>query len=512
MNKRTTGVVLSYLLIVIDIVVGIVFVPFLLGGLGEDEYGLYKLLFSTASYLSVLDFGIGATITRYIVKFKTEGRKQDEENFAAMGLIIYAALSVIVIVLAIGISFFIPTMYASSISADKMGYARILFLLMCTNTAVNLFNHAYNGLLHAYESFFFTKTTNIAKVLLRVGLIVAGVTMKPYAVIVVGVDLFLSVAILIMNIVYTRFRLKCRIKLHKWDKLLAKEALIFTTAILAQSIINQFNSNVDNVVLGIFTTTSVITMYSIALQLFTMYSSLSTAVSTIYLPTISKAVFRGESDDKITERIIAPSRIQLMILLLALSGFFLFGKDFIGLWVGSEYNEAYLIAGVLLSASTVELSQNTMTSVLKAKNMLHGKTLILGISTAINAIITVVLVPIVGAWGAAIGTAFSMVFGYGVALNIYYQKRAKINMKMYYLQTYKGIIIAIPFAVAIGWLISYFMECNSYFDFILEAGLYAIAYGVLMLLIGMNKNEKGKLFGVVKKIMGKIKRKSSKTR
>ena len=509
MNKRTAGVILSYLLIVIDIVVGIVFVPFLLHGLGEDEYGLYKLLFSTASYLSVLDFGIGATITRYIVKFKTEGEKEKEENFAAMGLVIYAVLSAIVIVLAIGINFFIPKMYVSSISASKMGYARILFLLMCTNTAVNLFNHAYNGLLHAYESFAYTKITNILKVLLRVGLIILGVTMKPYAVVIVMVDLLLSVSILIMNIFYTRFKLKCRIKLHKWDKLLAKEALVFTIAILAQSIINQFNSNVDNVVLGIFTTTSVITMYSIALQLYNMYEGLSTAVSSIYLPSISKAVFKGENDDEITRKIIEPSRIQLMILMLALSGFFLFGKDFISLWVGKDYLEAYLIAGVLLTSSSIELSQNTMTSVLKAKNILHGKTLILGISTLLNAIITVILVPMIGAIGAAIGTAFSMIFGYGLALNIYYQKRAKINMKMYYLQIYKGVIFALPIACVIGYFISRLIECNSYFDFALEAGIYVVIYGVLMLLIGMNKNEKNRVFGMVKKIFGKFMKKKT---
>jgi len=421
MNKKTIGIVLSYLLIVVDIIVGILFVPFLLTNLGENEYGLYKLMFSTASYLSVLDFGIGSTITRYVVKYRTERKKKEEENFIAMGLLIYGVLSSIVLVLAAIISIMIPKMYGTSISDNQMRYAQILFVLICVNTSVNLFNHAYNGLLMAYESFVYSKTINIIKVVLRVGLIITGVMIKKSAFVVVLVDLFLSVALLVVNILFTKIRLNCRIKLHKWDTVLLKEAFVFTVAILLQSIINQFNSNVDNIVLGIYTTTATVALYSIALQLFTMYSNLSTAVSSIYLPSISKAVFRGDDDDHITEKVVIPSRIQLMVLLLALSGYLLFGKDFIVLWVGEEYIGAYVLTAVLLVSSTLELSQNTITSVLKAKNILHGKTVILLISTMVNAIITVLLVPRLGAIGAALGTAFSMIFGYGIALNIYYQ-------------------------------------------------------------------------------------------
>ena len=72
MNKKAWGVIFSYLLIVVDILVALLFVPYLLKNLGDDEYGLYRLLYSTASYLAVLDFGLGGTITRFVVKYKTE--------------------------------------------------------------------------------------------------------------------------------------------------------------------------------------------------------------------------------------------------------------------------------------------------------------------------------------------------------------------------------------------------------------------------------------------------------
>lgn len=505
MKKRLTAIIISYLLIVIDILVGIFFVPFLKNGLGDIDYGLYKLLFSTASYLSVLDFGLGGTITRYIVKFKTQNDKQKEENFLAMGFSIYALLAIAVLIFAGIISLLIPSIYAKSISPERMQDAQLIFLILCSTTAVSLFNHAYNGYLVAYEKHVYNKLTNLIKIILRVFLIVIGFLFIRNVFVVVLIDFGLAVALLLTNVFYSKYKLKCKIKLHNWDKLLAKEALIFTSAILLQSIINQFNSNVDNIALGIYSnSTSVVTIYSLALQLFTMYSTLSTSISSIYLPSISKAVFNGEDDDSITLKVIEPSRLQLLILLLALTGFVLFGKDFIKLWVGENYDEVYWLGLILLASSTLELSQNTITSVLKAKNILMGKTLILCGSTLVNVIITFTLVPVLGTYGAVIGTAFSMIFGYGLALNIYYQKKAKINLKIYFKETYKGIWLSTIISFILGIPVSYFIKVSSgitgWLMFALEALIYVIIYFISSYFIGINEKEKN-LFKIKKRLI-----------
>ena len=506
MNKKSLGIILSYLLIVVDIAVGILFVPFLLHSLGDADYGVYKLMLSTASYLSVLDFGLGGTITRYVIKFKTEKDRRGEENFLAMGFVVYAVLAVLVMALGGGMALLIPKMYAVSIPASDFGYAQTIFLLICAHKAAALFNHAYNGLLLAYEKYSFQKITNIISVILRVALLLALISSIKSAMIIAVVDLALSVLHLIINALYCKSRLKTRIKLHKWDWSLVKESGVFTLAILMQSIINQFNSNVDNIVLGIYVSAAVVATYSLALQLFNMYSTLSTAVSSIYLPSISKAVFAGESDDEVTERIIKPSRIQLTVLLLALTGFFLFGQDFISVWVGTEYMEVYLLSCILLTTATVELSQNTITAILKAKNKLHGKTLILAGSTVVNVILTFILVPRLGMLGATIGTAFSLVFGYGVALNLYYHFKININMKTYYKKTYRGILPAAIIACVIGIPVSVFIMLGGWLGFAVKALIYVVIYALVIYFIGLNKEEKGQFRSFFRKIRKPIRK------
>ena len=324
MNKKALGVILSYLLIVVDILVALLFVPFLLEKLGQDEYGLYRLLYSTASYLAVLDFGLGGTITRFIVKFKTENNIRAQENFMAMGLLIYGILAMITIVVSVALAAVIPSMYAASISPERMVEAQLVFLILCATHAVTLFSHAYTGLFSAYERFGYTQISNIIKILLRVVVITVGLRFLKSAMLVAAVDFLLALGLLLVHVFYARFSVRCRIKLHQWDWKTISGAMFFTLAILVQSIVNQFNTNVASVVLGMYSTTAVIAMYSLVLQLYTMYSGFSTAISTVYLPTISAAVFRGENDDAITEKIIVPSRIQLIVLLLATSGFILY--------------------------------------------------------------------------------------------------------------------------------------------------------------------------------------------
>ena len=52
----------------------------MLNMLGQAEYGLYSLANSVVAYLSLLSFGFGSTIIRYIAKYNAEGNKEAEEK------------------------------------------------------------------------------------------------------------------------------------------------------------------------------------------------------------------------------------------------------------------------------------------------------------------------------------------------------------------------------------------------------------------------------------------------
>jgi hypothetical protein len=63
--------------------VNILFTGALVRLLGEVEYSLYPTAGSLAAYISIFDFGLNNTISRYVAKYRQENDKQKESDLLA---------------------------------------------------------------------------------------------------------------------------------------------------------------------------------------------------------------------------------------------------------------------------------------------------------------------------------------------------------------------------------------------------------------------------------------------
>ena len=64
-NQRKAGVVLSYTGEAVRIAVSLIYTPVMLRLLGQSEYGLYQLVYSVVSYLSLMSLGFGSSYMRF---------------------------------------------------------------------------------------------------------------------------------------------------------------------------------------------------------------------------------------------------------------------------------------------------------------------------------------------------------------------------------------------------------------------------------------------------------------
>ena len=77
-NQLRAGAALNYVVILLNILVGLLYTPYMLRMMGQSEYGLYSLVASVVSYLTVLDLGLGNAIVRYTAKFRAEGKVKEQ--------------------------------------------------------------------------------------------------------------------------------------------------------------------------------------------------------------------------------------------------------------------------------------------------------------------------------------------------------------------------------------------------------------------------------------------------
>ena len=96
-SQLKAGAVLNYTIIGLNSLVGLLYTPYMLRMMGQSEYGLYSLVASIISYLTILDFGLGNAIVRYTAKYIAEGKKQEQYQLFGMFLLFYLAIGVVVL-------------------------------------------------------------------------------------------------------------------------------------------------------------------------------------------------------------------------------------------------------------------------------------------------------------------------------------------------------------------------------------------------------------------------------
>ena len=94
----------QYTRTIINMVLSLFTVRLVLGALGQSDYGLYEAIGSFVNYLSVLDLGFGAVVTRYTAKYQQEGSIEARDKFLYTCRNIYVLLSfVILIIFSLGV-------------------------------------------------------------------------------------------------------------------------------------------------------------------------------------------------------------------------------------------------------------------------------------------------------------------------------------------------------------------------------------------------------------------------
>lgn len=501
-SQRNLGFLLSYVSIFISSVIGITFTPYMISSLGKTEYGLYQLLYAAIGYIAMLDFGLGGTLTRYILKYRSYGDEQRVDSVVTMCVKIYSIIALAVFFLTVVVSFNLKSFFKGSINAENAAYARRLFLIMGATTAISLVSHALSGIETAYEKYAVIKCAYLFKQLSRVGIIILLIKFGWGALAVVTADFIITVLIAAFDIYYCTAVLKASLLKGKWESEMFRGLCSFSFFVFLQIVVVQINNGLDRIILGRYSTLEIVALYGVVMQLYALFNSMGGVVSSITLPKISNAVFSNVSVNELTDCCALYSRYQLHITAPLMGGFMLFGKLFASLW-SPDYNstQVLLITVIIVLPQLLESVEGTIFNVMKAKNMQATRSLILIGVALLNVILTVLLLKVMPVYGAAVGTFISFVIGNTILSNIYYHKKVGINIPRYFKRLFKGILPAWIIAFIIGIFIS-LLPFGGWGGLILKCLAYCIIYAVLIWLLGLDGSEKQVLLRFVKKFKG----------
>ncbi len=374
-NQLKAGAVLSYIVIVANIVIGILYTPFMLRQLGAQEYGLYSLATSLIAYLTLLDLGFGNAIVRYTSKFRAEGKQQEQSEMFGMFVRLYLIIGLLALLIGAALMLNVDVIFGGAMGGVELVRLRIMVGLMALNLAFTFPLSIFGSIITAYENFVFQKVVNLIRAVLNPLVMVVLLVVGYKAIALVVATTIFNLVTLLLNYWYCRKRLDVNIIYGKFNWSFLREVAIYSLWIFLSVIMDKIYWSSGQFVLGVFHGSVSVAVYAVAIQLLMLYTMFSTAISGVFLPKVTAMVARGDSQHEISDLFIRTGRLQYIILSFILTAFILLGQPFVTLWAGAEYEQAYTIALILFVPITVPLIQNLGFTILQARGQLKFRSL-----------------------------------------------------------------------------------------------------------------------------------------
>ena len=501
-NQRKIGVILSYAVIALNMIVGVVYTPFLIRMLGQSEYGLYSIIYSVMSYLTIMDMGFGNAIVIYTSRYINQGDKEKQDKLHGMFFAIYCVIGVIATIIGLILFFNVNNLFESTMTDTELSEAKVMMLILTFNLAITFPLSIFGNILTAHEKFIVSKVIKIIQILLQPMMMIPLLFLGYKAIAMVVVLTITNIICLVLNAIVCFKSLNVKLKFKGFDFKLLKEIFAYSFYIFLNAIIDKVNWSLDQFVLGAVSGTVATAVYSVAGKLNSMYMNFSTAISNVMLPKVTKMEDSKVTNKAFTDIFIQTGRIQYLLMALIITGFVLFGQVFINWWAGEGYEDAYIIACILMIPITVPLIQNIGLSILQAKNLYKYRTIIFLVIAILNVAMSIPLAKIYGGIGAAIATSISLILGQGIILNIYYHKKVGINM----IEFWKNIIrMSIPMILAImfGIILNRLIVLDSILILVLKIMIYTTVYCILVWFFSMNEYERSLIRKPIKRILKK---------
>lgn len=504
-NQLKVGVILSYVTTGVNMLIQLIYTPVMIRLLGQSEYGLYTLVGSVVSYLSLFSLGFTGAYLRFYSRYESKKDKAGIAGLNGMFLVMFSIMSIAALVCGMILSCFTEQLFGSNLTMKELETAGVLMRFLVVNIALTFPSSLLNSMISAHEQFLFQRILNLAGIIFNPFICLPLLLAGHGSVAVVAVTTGITFTKLLVDSWFCLRKLHIKFSFREFDFGLLKEIGSFSFFLFLNMIIDQINWSVDKFILGRVSGTSAVAVYGVGAQINSLYTLFSTSISSVFAPRVNR-IAASKSDtmfQEFTDLFIKVGRIQSLVLFLVASGFVVFGRYFItDIYTTWEYAESYPVALLLILPVTIPLIQNLGIEVQRAVNKHQTRAIIYFFMAIINICVSIPLGRWYGPIGCALGTAGSLLIANGLIMNVYYHKAIGIDMIAFWKS-----IVSLSKGMLLPCVLGAFIMCYIKFDGIVNFGIWVVVYTAVycgsMWLFGMNDYEKNLIMQPIKKILRK---------
>lgn len=478
-KQLKSGAVLSYLSIAINIVAGLVYTPWMISQIGQSQYGIYTLATSLITLL-MFDFGLSSTASKYISNFHAAN---DEEGAnRALGIIYKLYIIVDAIIFAVlFVLFFLLDMIYVKLTPVEIQQFKIAYVIVAAYSIISFPFVTLNGVLMAYEKFIHIKIAEIIYRLVVVGLMIGALLLGMGLYALVTVNAAAGLIIILYKYIAIRKTTPIRANFKAKDNGTLKDMLKFSLWITVHSLAQRLIFNITPSILGIVASSKAIAIFGVVTTIEAYVYLIATALNGMFMPKISR-ILQGNDNDKSTMPLMLNIGLfQYIVNCVMVIGFISIGKDFIYLWMGEDYIDAYIgIVLVIVPGIFYNPLQIAHTAM-----MVEGKAKQLAFINVAAGIVNIVLSGFMSKAFGVIGACASIMVAYiirNILVFIVYPRNMDVDLKLFAKEIFLKPFLPTAACLAIGLVISKFIIGRSWLIFFAKgASIVAVMAAIILI-------------------------------
>lgn len=461
--------------------------PYLVKHIGKEAYSFYPLIGNLIGYSSIMTTAVGSMAGRFIAMSLYKGDKEEAEEYFNSMVFAYWLLSLFFSVVLLFIIIYVDSIL--TVPVRLLSTVRWMLFLTGVGMIIGLVTTPLG---------IGTYVKNRVDLNAIIGFSVAIINLLAIVLLFYFFEanvLLVSIAALLSTFGYVYFKVKYKKKLlsefryqpftgYSWQKI---------RALVASGIWNSVNqlsslllTQLDLLIANIYLSVAVTGEYALVKILPNLMYSLFGIMASSFTPNFNILYAQGKMEE-LKKEILKSIKIVGCMSVIPLGFLMVFAQDFFSLWVPLE-DATYLsrLSCITLLPMVLSGAINPVFSVYSIVNKLRIPSIVLLGSGIVNTVVILVLLKTtnLGVWSIAIVGAIQIGLRNLFFTPVYAAKCLNFKMFSFYPTIFKTIF-SLSVVVLIGWFVRQNMPIDSWFDFILAAGvvgLFSLGFNVLFLL------------------------------
>jgi O-antigen/teichoic acid export membrane protein len=491
------GAFLSYLVIGLSILSGVLITPWVIRRLGRADYGLMTLAGSLAGLLAV-DLGLSAATAKFVAKYRAEG---DEEEYGIFLRTVFATFLVLDILLlcAFIVLWWFAGPLLGALSPMEVEKLRVLLGVVGVQSVLTFPLTPVNGVLSGNERFVSLKMGDLGLRLLTVGGTVA-------CLLAGGGLTSLVVTSSLAVLAAFAYKLIRSVQLgllafgRGWSQVPSQVGVVARFAVWTTviTISQRLSIGLAPSLLAALAGAAPVALFAVAAMLESYVWLLANAVNGLFLAKVTRLVSLGESGKSdLTRLAIRVGRFQMIMLGLLYFGFVFAGRDFLALWLGREFGGVYLVAVLLMGPSLVIYTQEVYRLTIIATDTIRWTAFGSIISACVSFPLAWRLIPLWGALGAGIAIAVANSLGLCIFMNVVYSRILHFEVAAFFCGVHLALLPALTVSCALLWVVGDVLPGVTWPSLMLKVSLMVACYGGVIYLFGLRREEREEARSVV---------------